>query len=217
MKNNRFNKINATNSSNNVLQIDPVIDVIDEVYNNKNLLPQKDFIDIFFEMGVGESINSSDLNFTNFDNEFPSHTTVKNSFELIKKDLKNAIIEHIKWLQFYPNISDRLLPIIKLRYPNFEVNTTEGTTDIVESRIYSTTVENKGSFRLFSKYYPTNSLIQFGMKAKNPTLVVILYDPYHLVFPDEKVGRSYDSYRLYSCALKKNYYSYIPSNLRIKL
>ncbi|CUW14759.1 hypothetical protein [Leuconostoc gasicomitatum] len=194
-----------------------------QIGRDYSIAPNIDEFDVLFYEMAGNSLRVPDLQFTNFDNEFPSHTTIKKGFDFICKDIKLAILKDTKWIKNYDTYQEHFLPILKKHIPNYSpavLNYGE-YTEFIESRIHEDI--EKGSFRIFSKYVTKESLWSNGGKVEKSTLIVLLYDPFHLVFIDEHqqgIGMNTNTYNLvkdYGKTIKSAYYRKIPNNLRINV
>lgn len=200
--------------------LEPTILQIGQDYS---IAPNIDEFDVLFYEMAGNSLRVPDLQFTNFDHDFPSHTTIKAGFDFICKDIKLAILKDTQWIKNYDSYQKHLLPIIKKHIPNYlssELKNGE-YTEFIESRIHEDI--QKGSFRIFSKYVRKESVWGNGDKVEKNTLIVLLYDPFHLVFIDEHqqgIGMNTNKYNLvkdYDKTIKSGYYRKIPKNLRVKV
>lgn len=220
-----FNGLNLHSSESNQnnersFSIEPTVLQIGRIYS---LSLNKDEFDVLFYEMAGNSQHISELNFTNYDNDFPSSTTLKNGFDFISRDIKLALLNDTKWIRNYESYKNRLLPILKKHIPNYcPAELSDGDyTELVESRIHEDI--EKGSFRIFSKYVSKGSFWNNGEKVEKNTLIVLFYDPYHLVFVDEhqqQIGVNPNTYNLvkdYGSTIKSRYYTVIPNNLRITM
>lgn len=200
--------------------LEPTILQIGQDYS---IVPNIDEFDVLFYEMAGNSLRVPDLQFTNFDYDFPSHTTIKEGFDFICKNIKIAILKDTQWIKNYDSYRKHLLPIIKKHIPNYlpAVLESGAYTEFIESRIHEDI--QKGSFRIFSKYVRKESLWGNGDKVEKNTLIVLLYDPFHLVFIDEhqqEIEVNTNKYNLvkdYDKTIKSGYYRKIPKNLRVKV
>ena len=220
-----FNGLNLHSSESNQnnersFSIEPTVL---QIGRNYSLSLNRDEFDVLFYEMAGNSQHISELNFTNYDNGFPSSTTLKNGFDFISRDIKLALLNDTKWIRNYESYKNRLLPILKTHIPEYRpAELYDGDyTELVESRIHEGI--EKGSFRVFSKYVSKGSVWNNGEKVGKSTLIVLFYDPYHLVFIDkhqEKIGVNPNTYNLvkdYEKTIKSRYYTVIPDNLRITM
>lgn len=220
---NTFNSISLngfgnTQNEKRLFSIEPTILQIGRDYS---IAPNIDEFDVLFYEKAGNSLRVPDLQFTNFDNEFPSHTTIKKGFDFICKNIKLAILKDTQWIKNYDSYQKHFLPILKKHIPNYSPTALgDGEyTEFIESRIHEGI--EKGSFRIFSKYITKESVWSNGDKVEKSTLIVLLYDPFHLVFIDkhqQEIGMNTNKYNLvkdYAKTIKSGYYRRIPNSLRI--
>ena len=187
-------------------------------YEITTLHATADSTDILFLENAGRSFKDAGLQFTNFDYDYPADFRVEAGFNLISENIKAALIGDLSTLQSdYDNFSTRFLPILKLHSDTLNLTVNDDNQHFyIESRVHKSNTGNRGSFRVFLRWYPVDSVFN-GEKVEKDTLVVLFYDPYHLVFPtNDGVGQSYQSLsgNNYSKHLKDKYYHLIPSELR---
>lgn len=192
--------------------------LLDGSYQITTLNDTADSVDILFLENAGKSFKDASLQFTNFDYDFPPDSRVKEGFDLISENFKAALLGDLTLLKSdYINFSARFLPILKKHSESLNLNITNDNHHMyIESRVHKSNTGIRGSFRAFLRWYPLNSEFN-GEKVERNTLVVLFYDPYHLVFPDKKIiGQSYQSVAGtgYSKHLKEKYYRLIPNELR---
>ena len=194
-----------------------------QIGRDYSVSPNIDDLDVLFYEMAGNSQSVPELQFTNFDSEYPSHTSIINGFNVISKNIKIAILNDTKWIQNFKSYQDRFLPILKKHIPNYlptQLND-DDYTEFIESRIHEGI--EKGSFRVFSKYVTRGSLWNNGETVEKSTLIVLFYDPFHLVFPDkhqQKIGVNTNRYNLvknFTTTIKSKYYTRIPKDLRIDI
>lgn len=225
VKTNIFNGLNLQNSE--IVQNDvrsfSIEPTILQIGLNYYITPNFDEFDVLFYEKAGNSLHIPELEFTNFDSEFPSHTTIRNGFDLISKDIKTALLKDTEWIKNLSNFKEHLLPILQKYIPNYfssELNNGE-YTEFIESRIHKNI--EKGSFRIFSKYIPKGSFWTNGDKVEKNTLIVLFYDPFHLVFMDRYQQKNITNTNKYSRVeshnkhIRSRYYDKIPKELRIDI
>jgi len=172
--------------------------------------------DIFFLENAGRSFKDSELEFSNFDYEFPSDSDIMGGFNLIKEDYKGALLQDTKMIQSeFDNFEQRFVPILQKHAGQLSLDVNNlYSGSYLESRVHQSNASQVGGFRVFMKWYPMSSLFDGSVVTKD-TLVVLFYDPYHLVFPVENarpfVNVSDSSYNIH---LRNKYYDYIPTELR---
>lgn len=177
-----------------------------------------DSTDILFLENAGMSFKDARVQFTNFDYDYPADFRAVAGFNWISKNIKTALLGDLSILQSdYDNFSTRFFPILKLNSDSLNLTVNDDNQHLyIESRVHKSITGNRGSFREFLSWYRVDSLFN-GEKVDKNTLVVLFYDPHHLVFPtNDGVGQSYQSLsgNNYSKHLKDKYYHLIPSELR---
>ncbi|WP_288846599.1 hypothetical protein [uncultured Fructobacillus sp.] len=182
--------------------------------NNFTVSPDLKQINVRYFEEAGKCLHDKHLHFTNYDHDFPASTVIKEAFKKIRESPEEAVLRDSKIIyNSNQNFKDRLQPILELHL-NKTFDSDEGMADIVEARIHSSDYD-KGSFRAFMKWYSKGTVINGEAISKN-LLIVVLYDPFHLVFPDDRHRTdSYNQVKGNDKALCDRYYSHIPKEYRI--